>query len=150
MTRAVRSGRVSRLRRDQFTGSPPNPVLEAVAAARGCRGAVVSHRSAALMHELPLVGGPPPLPDVTVPPNGTGDLQAAHLYRASLRDVDVVEINGIPVTSIARTVVDIGRHRPTSTMVAAADYALHEKLTTSRNCVTSSTRADAGRRSTEP
>jgi hypothetical protein len=121
---------VVRLRRDQFTGGNSDPMTAAIAAARGCRGAVISHRSAALIHALPLVGGPPPLPDVTVPPNGTGDLQAAHLYRASLRDVDVVEINGVPVTSIARTVVDMGRHRPTSTMVAAADYVLHEKLTT--------------------
>ncbi|SHG84617.1 Transcriptional regulator, AbiEi antitoxin, Type IV TA system [Jatrophihabitans endophyticus] len=129
LTRAVRSGRVLRLRRDQFTVAA-GPVVAAVAAARGCSGSVVSHRSAALVHGLPLVGPPPPVPEVTVAPNGTGDLHRAHLYRATLRDVDVVEVDGLAVTSVARTLADLGRHHPTTTAVAAADHALHHELTT--------------------
>ena len=35
-----------------------------------------------------------------------------------------------PVLSVPRTLIDLGRHRPMATMVAAADYALHENLTT--------------------
>lgn len=83
-----------------------------------------------MMHRLPLVGLPPPVPEVTVPPWGTGDLLGAHLYRATLRPQDIVEIEGCPVTSVPRTVVDLARHRPMATAVAAADFALHEELAT--------------------
>ena len=129
LTRAVRRGQVIRLRRDQFTLGVPDPVLDAVAAARNCRGSVISHRSAALLHGLPLIGRPPPVPELTVPPSGTGDLGRAHLHRATLRDADVVELNKHPVTSVARTVVDLGRHRSTAAAVTAADFALHQGLT---------------------
>jgi hypothetical protein len=130
LTRAARSGRINQLRRDQFTASSPDSRLAAIAAVRGCRGAVISHRSAAIMHGLPLVGPLPPVPDVTVPPSGTGDLAAAHLYRATMRPEDIVEIDRCPVLSVPRTIVDLGRHRPMATAVAAADFALHEGLTT--------------------
>lgn len=130
LSRAVRAGTLLRLRRDQFTAAPPDARHAAIAAARGCSGSVVSHRSAAVLHGLPLVGTPPPVPDVTVQPRRTGDLRAGHLCRATLRPEDVVVVDDVPVTSIARTVIDLGRHRPMTTMVAAADFALHHRLTT--------------------
>ncbi len=83
-----------------------------------------------MLHGLPLIGGTPPVPDVTVQPRRTGDLHLAHLCRATLRPEDVVIIDDIEVTSVARTIIDVGRHRPVATTVAAADFALHEGLTT--------------------
>ena len=129
LDRAVHAGKVLRLRRDQYTAAPADARLEAIAAARGCSGSVVSHRSAALLHGLPLVGAQPVVPDVTVQPRRTGDLQSAHLCRATMRPEEVVTVDGVPVTSIARTIIDLGRHRPMATMVAAADFALHHELT---------------------
>jgi hypothetical protein len=130
ITRAIGNGRILRLRRDQFTAGPADARVRAFAAVRGCSGAAIADRSATLVHGLPLVGALPPVPEVTVPPTGTGDLQGAHLYRATMIPDDVVLVDGHPVLSVPRTLIDLGRHRPMATMVAAADYALHENLTT--------------------
>jgi hypothetical protein len=43
-----------------------------------------------------------------------------------MRDEDVVLVDGVPVTSIARTLIDLGRSRPLTTAVAAIDKALHD------------------------
>jgi hypothetical protein len=52
------------------------------------------------------------------------------LYRASLPARDVTVVDDIPVTSIARTLVDVARHRPVTAAVAAIDAALHGRLVT--------------------
>lgn len=43
---------------------------------------------------------------------------------------DLVLVNGALVTSVARTLVDIGRAESLSATVVAADFAFHERLTT--------------------
>lgn len=131
LTRAVRAGRVIRLRRDQYVAGPDtgDPTLSAIAAARSCSGSVISHRSAALLHGLPLLLSPPERPDLTVQPGRTGDVRNALLHRAGMRSRDVVEIDGLPVTSIARTVVDLARAGPVPAGVVAADAALYHDLT---------------------
>ena len=67
--------------------------------------------SAVLIHGLPLLGREPAVRtdrgssiDANVP--------HAHPHRATLREHDVTAIGGTPVTSVARTLVDFGRHRP--------------------------------------
>jgi very-short-patch-repair endonuclease len=131
LSRAVRSGRVAKLRRNQFTSieHQNDPVLAAVAAARMCGGSVVSHRSAALFHGLPLLDAAPRRPDLTVNPRCTGDVAAALLHRATLRPEDVIEIDGTPVTSLTRTLVDLARTLPTSAAVVTIDAALHRGAT---------------------
>lgn len=136
LSRAVHSGRVIRLRRDQFTvrdgrddpRAAPDHWWQAMAAARSCGGAVISHRSAALMHGLPLLLPPPERPDLTVQPGSTGDVRGALLHRARLSPEDVVELDGQPVTSLARTVVDLARALPLTAAVVTADAALHGGL----------------------
>jgi hypothetical protein len=91
---------------------------------------VISHRSAALMHDLPIVGQDPPVPEITVPPRTTGDTENAHLYRATLPSGHVTELGGVPVTTIARTVADLARDVSINAGVAAIDFALHERLET--------------------
>ena len=63
-------------------------------------------------------------------PRGTGDTAAALVHRARLRDVDVVERYGVRVTSVARTLADLGRSRSVLHTVPAMDAALQGKLTT--------------------
>ena len=134
LSRAVRSGRLLKPRRGWFVvpsgaeGEPIDPRLAAVAAAGACSGSVVSHRSAALLHGLPVFGRSF-RPELTVSRNGTGDTAGALVHRARLRDVDVVEVDGIRVTSVARTVSDIGRSRSALHSVPVADAALHAKVT---------------------
>lgn len=128
---AVRRGHLLRLRRGVYTACPSaTPELAAVAAARAIPRAVVSHRSAALLHGLPLLGRPPLRPEITVPPRGNANFPAVHLYRARLWPQDVVTVGDAEVTSVARTVVDVARHHPLGTAVTALDAALHREQTT--------------------
>jgi hypothetical protein len=130
LSRAVRAGRILRLKHDQFTtlehGDDPRVV--AAAAARSCQGSVVSHRSAALIYGLPLLHPAPARPDLTITPRATGDVAGALLHRATLRPEDVIEVDGIPVTTLARTLVDVGRCTSTAAAVVAIDAALHRNL----------------------
>ena len=131
VSRAVAAGRLVRLRRGQFCR--PGPVAEqalAVAAARARAGSVISHGSAALLHGLPVLGRRSHLPEITVPPNGTGSAHAAHLHRATLAPDEVVLVGGAPVTSVARTVIDLARAGSTACGVAAIDAALNRRLVT--------------------
>lgn len=131
ISRAIRSGRLLRVRDGQL--ARPGTVderLAALAATAGIAGAVISHRSALIMHGLPIVGPRPPVPEVTVAPRRLGSARGMHLHRARLPVQDVTIIDGAYVTGPARTVVDEARHRSTAAAVAAIDAALHRRLTT--------------------
>jgi hypothetical protein len=130
MSRAVRTGALVRVQRGVF--ALPGPVSEcdaARAAVSTIGNSAISHRSALLIHQLPLVGRHPQRPEITVPPRTTGRTPAAHLHRARLWPQDVVTVDGAPVTSVSRTVIDVGRSAPIATAVAALDAALNRRLT---------------------
>ncbi|MCW2495684.1 MAG: hypothetical protein JWQ77_1608 [Jatrophihabitans sp.] len=126
----MRSGRLTRVRRGYFIAGPADVDDAARAVVASCAGTVISHRSAARLYGLPLIGQPPSIPELTIAPRAPGSLVAAHLYRASLDTADVVQIGDLPVTSVARTVIDLARHLSQNAAVAAADFALHEQLVT--------------------
>jgi Transcriptional regulator, AbiEi antitoxin len=149
ISRAVRSGRLIAVRRGQFappsrdrSGNDAGPLVaryfeqrrdsirQAQAAARSWTGGVISHQSAALIYDLPLIGRPPGRPALTVAPRAADGAVNVHVHRATLPGDDVVRIDGFAVTSAARTVVDLGRTLSTSAAVAALDCALHRHLTT--------------------
>jgi hypothetical protein len=142
LTRAVRAGRLVAIRRGQLAhvSCVPQPgvaspaefdlfeVSQALAAARSCRGSVISHRSAALMHGLPILrrDGHPTL---TLPPGSASVLVAASLHRASLPACEVTSYGASATTSVARTLVDLGRSLSTAGAVVSLDAALHRHLT---------------------
>jgi hypothetical protein len=141
LTRAIQSGRIVQIRRGQFCrpdqGGDTSDVFAvaretqrraAIAAARVKEHGVVSHRSALVLHGLPVVGQPAPAPELTVPPRGAGLIDDAHLHRATLAPDDVVLVDGVPVTSPARTVFDVARSRSLSTGVSAMDAAIQRGL----------------------
>ena len=131
VSRAVRSGRLIAVRRGYL--ARPDTIDERVIAAAAVSAvaeSVVSHRSALLMHDLPIVGQHAPRPEITVNPNRSGSAYRALLHRATLTADDVVVVAGVPVTSVGRTVFDVARARPTATGVAAIDAALNRKLVT--------------------
>jgi len=105
LTRAVRAGRLHRIRRGRFTSgdNDVDPRAIAIAAAGACSGSVISHASAALWHGLPLLRRPE-RPTVTVPPRGTGDLAGA------------------------RTLIDLARHEATAAAVVPIHAALNRRL----------------------
>jgi hypothetical protein len=91
-------------------------------------GAVVSHHSAALIHGLDLLGR-----DIgtsvalTRPPGGTSSRTSrpgVHLHVAALPAGHLVTRHGMPVTSAARTVIDLARTSSFLAGVVVADSAL--------------------------
>jgi hypothetical protein len=130
-TRAVRAGRILRVRHNRFAAAASlDPVLAARAAALDCAGSVISHESAALFHGLPLLNPPPRRPRLTVQPEQTGDVAGALLHRAAFLAEDVTIVDGAPVLNAARTVVDLARTLPIAASVVTADAALHAGLVT--------------------
>jgi hypothetical protein len=149
ITRAIKSGRLVALRRGQLTAATRGPgpasavtdagrwlerdrehILQARAAARARRDSVVSHQSAALIHGLPLFGRASAIPTLTVAPRTADGTLNAHIYRATLPPDEIVERDGVIVTSVARTLIDLGRSQSTTTAVVALDAALHLQATT--------------------
>jgi Protein of unknown function (DUF559) len=106
--------------------------LAASAAARSA-GAVASHWSAAIIHGLDLLTRSP-LGTVTL----TRSPQRSHsrsrrggavVHVAELPPGHVTDVHGVPVTSVARTVIDLARLLPFTDGVVTADAALHRKMT---------------------
>ena len=85
-------------------------------------GAVASHRSALWLHEL--VESPVRRPEITLPRGrGTGGSTLAVVHRSDLLAGDVSEVDGIPVTAPARSIVDAARflgHRELGDLIHAA------------------------------
>jgi predicted transcriptional regulator of viral defense system len=104
----------------------------AVVAATG-PGAVVSHHSAAMLHGLDLLGrGPGTTVALTRPPKSTSSRTGragVSLHIAALPAGHVVTCHGIPVTSAARTVIDLARASSFPAGVVVADSALHTTKT---------------------
>lgn len=134
--REVRSGRWTRVTRGAFSAQPLDDArirhLRLVEAAvdRCSVDTVVSHLSAAVLHDLPVL-----TVDLTeqveitrVARGGGTSRQRLHVRMCPLSPGDVVVVNGIPVTSLARTVVDVGRTRGFAQAVVVGDAALRAGL----------------------
>ncbi len=97
-------------------------------------GAVASHRTAAHIHGLDLLTGPGRIVTLTRPP-GRGSRSAksgVHLHVARLATGHVSHRFGLPITTVARTVVDLARTTSFREGVVAADSALHQHLTSKK------------------
>jgi hypothetical protein len=129
----LRRGELTPVRRGSYLrGAPPDraPARHALAARaaldRLAAGAVCSHVTAAVLHGLPVWQVPLGRVHVTRAPNGSGSRTNArvHVHVARLRADEIGEVAGIPVTSVARTVLDVARTVPFEAAVVAADAAL--------------------------
>jgi hypothetical protein len=88
-------------------------------------GTVVSHVSAAVLHGLAVWAVPLDHVHVTRPERSSGRIgSVVHRHVAPLDPTEVTVIDGVLVTSLARTVVDITRGVPFEQAVAVADSAL--------------------------
>lgn len=85
---------------------------------------VLSHQSAAVLHRIDLWRTPLDRVHVTRRHAAAGRRTArSHCHAATLADSDLVEIDGLPVTSLARTIADLGCSLPFEESVAAGDNA---------------------------
>lgn len=84
------------------------PRAREMAAILACGGGCVSHRTgAALLTLLPLQASAEPV-DVTIPPGPQrGRRPGIRAHRSALDEEDITVIDGIPVTSPARTMLDL-------------------------------------------
>lgn len=88
---------------------------------RGGPSSVISHRAAALLHGLEGFSGF--FDDVTVP-RTSGWKSAPAIRSGRLHPDDVVSIEGLRVTSIVRTLLDVGRFVDEETLEFALEHAL--------------------------
>ncbi|WP_420120447.1 hypothetical protein [Nakamurella sp.] len=90
---------------------------------------VVSHRSAACVHGLALLRPPGRAVQVTDPGVRSGRRRAQlQAFCAALDQDEITVVDGCPVTTIARTVVDLARSCGFEQAVVAADHALRAGL----------------------
>lgn len=90
---------------------------------------VVSHQSAARLWGMPLIEGWPWHVHITVPPNSPRRTKnGVIVHRAPLSGEDVVELDGVLLTSPARTILDIARTCTFVNGVGVADHALRVGL----------------------
>lgn len=102
-------------------------------------GTVFSHGSALALHALPLHGVPLELPTVTRHRPGGGSRRSTALVCSNLPlDGVVTEVDGIPVTTAARSVIDVARTVGLESGVCAADEAIRKRL-----CTTTDLRREA-------
>lgn len=132
---AASQGREVRVARGAYIGEPHWAELaardrylltiRAVAESRGSRP-VLSHWSAAAIHGLPMIGPWPGRVHMTQDV-GTGTRSRGVVVRHSLplSESDVVEIDGLLVTSLVRTVIDLAVASAAPSALAAMDAALH-------------------------
>jgi very-short-patch-repair endonuclease/predicted transcriptional regulator of viral defense system len=105
------------------------PAISALASAG--RGAVVSHQSAARLYGIDLLGKGIAETTVTcLPGHGWRGPAGIRVHAAQLPPGHVSAEYGFPMTTPARTVIDLARELDFRGGLVAADSALHQKMTT--------------------
>jgi hypothetical protein len=99
--------------------------IDAVAQTRASEP-IMSHWSALALHGIDILGQWPELVHMTQQP-GIGTRSSGMIARHTMqfREDEVVEVDGIRVTSVARTLVDIAARVPLLDAVVSIDSALH-------------------------
>ncbi|MBC9956373.1 hypothetical protein [Yimella sp. cx-51] len=91
---------------------------------------VVSHQSAAVLHNLPLLDLDLGRVHFTADRRAGGTHRTCVIHAAPLRKRDVVQLGGVRVTSVARTAVDVARaSRTFPSALAVFDAALRSGVT---------------------
>ena len=104
-------------------------LLNAAALAVATRGTVISHQSAAILYHIDLVGQPAERPTLTRVRGRNRTSTEAVLHSTNLPADHVIWRYGVPVTTPARTVMDLARTLPFAEGVVAADSAIRQGLT---------------------
>jgi hypothetical protein len=138
LRRQRRSGELVRLGRGAYLSAPGAPprfevrhaLLAAVRDEREAADGVLSHVSAAVLHGLSTWGLRLDRIHRTRDRRTGGRVgEGVHVHAAPLAPDEVVEVDGLLVTSVGRTVIDIARTAGLDAGVAVADSALHKHLT---------------------
>lgn len=124
--RAVRRGVYRRADRPVRDAEEDHLLRCRAAAGQLSSGAVFGHVTAALLFGLPVWGVPLGRLHVVRDRPGGGRVRAGvHVHPAPLTGDDVVELDGLRVTSPARTAADLARTLPAEPALVTVDGALH-------------------------
>lgn len=119
-----------------------SPKQDIAAAVSRHAGAAASHASALWLHGIHI--DPPHPPHLTLPPGATSHTSLGVLHRSPLERIDVTVRRGIPVTSLARAVVDASAHLSLSELHEAAAQAITGRRTTARLIEEAAARVEDG------
>ena len=141
----IRQRRVTRLQRGIYL--PGRRIANPIEAARAALAAVAepdsaaSHVTAAAVHGLLVPRNLYDREHITIPrPERRPHRTRLQLHTARLPATDIVVLQGVPVTAIARTLVDLCRHWPRLDAVCAVEDALRRNLVTKDEMESSSHR----------
>ena len=112
----------------------------------GGDGAVLSHRSAAALWGI---GRDGPVPSITVPRAKRHGTRRIELHAGRLRPDEIVLLDGIRVTSVGRTLLDLAETLPLDQLVKAIDTATNTRRL-GRGTMPSVIRQARGRRGLKP
>lgn len=132
IARLVDQGRLTRVRRGFYRDGPAlsaeehhRLLIASVMADERAHDAVLSHGSAAVVHALPVPRSYLRRVALSRERRGRGHISVALRERGCpLPSGDVVVVDGLTVTSLARTVADLARELPFDWAVAVVDAAL--------------------------
>ena len=132
IAKAVQAGELVRIRRGAFAVPPVDRQfgqaelhrLRVRATSKLSTGMVASHLSAAAMHGLPLIGPWPTRVHVAAPGAAGGSSSAGMLAHRGGPEPEVVVVDGVMVTSLRRTLVDVASTCSMLTGVTMLDHAL--------------------------
>jgi hypothetical protein len=134
----ARSGEVQRIRRGAYECGPARSLerrdqhrrlIEATLRQTSVDSAI-SHMSAAVLHQLPIWNDQLRKVHITRNQSGGGKVRRyVHLHAAPLPELDVCEIDGQRITTLARTVFDLLRTLTMERSVPIGDAALRLGLT---------------------
>jgi hypothetical protein len=136
LRRALRDGELTSLRRGAYVAGPPptfaderHLLLLRAAGELLVPEAVISHVSAALLHGIDLWRCPLDRVHVTrARAYGGRRGSRVHVHVSPLQEEEIALVDGVAVTSVARTVVDVARMLPFEQAVVVADAALRAGL----------------------
>jgi hypothetical protein len=138
LDRMARSGEVQRIRRGAYECGPARSLerrdqhrrlIEATLRQTSVDSAI-SHMSAAVLHQLPIWNDQLRKVHITRNQSGGGKVRRyVHLHAAPLPELDVCEIDGQRITTLARTVFDLLRTLTMERSVPIGDAALRLGLT---------------------
>ncbi|MFZ2963738.1 MAG: hypothetical protein WA006_03540 [Rhodoglobus sp.] len=103
---------------------------QVIAAALASRSnPVLSHYSAAALWGIPIIGAWPQLVHVlTTPAAGTRTENGFRRHAVDVADDDIVESEGVRLTSFARTLIDLARESSFASAVAGLDWSLRSPV----------------------
>lgn len=137
LARMLTDGKLRSVRRGVYTRDQPPPdsrsthhgLIRATVRVLDRDDAVVSHMSAAVLHGLPLWDSELSNVHLTCDRDHGGRQRTSNfIHVCPLADHEIVEVDGVRVTSVARTVVDLSRRLSTFMAVPIGDAALRQGL----------------------